>query len=68
MTSNTFVWQSYFSPEPEISISHVIRTQTQNSFLNIMHDSFCLTNNLPVDKREEENCPRIDKAEVNEIC
>lgn len=42
-----------FYPEPEMSFFLVISIQIHIFFLNIVHDSLFLTNNLTVGKREE---------------
>lgn len=39
MATKNFVWQFYFYLETEMSNFLVVRSQTHNSFLNIVHDS-----------------------------
>lgn len=55
MTTNNFVWQSYFLTQNlrcQFFLSQAFRLH--DSFLNIVHDSLFLTNNLTVGKREEK--------------
>lgn len=55
-----------------MSIFFVIKTQTCNSFLNIAHESLCLTNDLTVGKKaskqEMRNRHRTDEGEAKPVC
>lgn len=50
-----------------MSIFLVTSIQIHDSFLNIVHDSLFLTNNLTVGKREEKKkLPQTEKGEAKE--